>query len=127
MLISVEILVWTFTKNDYLLFFLGLGLFAIGIAAVMLMDKLKRLRKVKVFRTYYVFLFYYTAFLFGYVHITNIKGLHLTDPSFLLYIGSQIFGGFTMGYIRVKYGLKYSILLHAAFNMIAVPIAWLMS
>lgn len=126
-LISIEILVWTFTKNDYVLFFIGLGLFVIGITAILVMDKLKRLKKVKVFRIYYVLLFYYTAVLFGYVHITNIKGLTLADPSFILYTGSQIFGGLTMGYMRVKYGLKYSILLHATFNMIAVPVAWLIT
>lgn len=126
-LISIEIIAWTVVKNDYALFFIGLGLLIIGLVAVMVMDKLKMLRKVKVFRTYYVFLFYYTAILFGYIHITNAKGLTLADPSFIFYIGSQIFGGLSMGYLRVKYGLKYGILLHAAFNTIAVPIAWLLS
>lgn len=124
-LISVGIVTWTFVKNDYALFFIGLGLLVIGLFAVFLMDKLNRLRRVKVFRTYYVFLFYYTAILFGYIHITNIKGLTLADPSFILYIISQIFGGLSMGYLRVKYGLKYSILLHATFNTIAIPLAWL--
>jgi hypothetical protein len=124
-LISIEIIAWTVVKNDYILFFIGLGLLVIGLVAVMVMDKLERLRKVKVFRRYYVFLFYYTAILFGYIHITNAKGLTLADPSFIFYIGSQIFGGLSMGYLRVKYGLKYGILLHAAFNFIAVPLAWL--
>jgi hypothetical protein len=126
-LISIEIIAWTVVKNDYILFFIGLGLLVIGLVAVMVIDKLERLRKVKVFRTYYVFLFYYTAILFGYIHITNAKGLTLADPSFIFYIGSQIFGGLSMGYLRVKYGLKYGILLHAAFNFIAVPLAWLLS
>ncbi|NRF37629.1 type II CAAX prenyl endopeptidase Rce1 family protein [Pedobacter foliorum] len=126
-LISIVVTAWTVVKNDYALFFIGLGLLVIGLVAVMVIDKLDRLRKVKVFRTYYVFLFYYTAILFGYIHITNAKGLTLADPSFIFYIGSQIFGGLSMGYLRVKYGLKYGILLHAAFNFIAVPIAWLLA
>ncbi|WP_317172487.1 type II CAAX prenyl endopeptidase Rce1 family protein [Pedobacter foliorum] len=82
---------------------------------------------MKAFRTYYVFLFYYTAILFGYIHIANTKELTMADPSFVLYIGSQIFGGLSMGYLRVKYGLKYGILLHAAFNFIAVPLALLLA
>lgn len=127
LLISVEIVAWTFVKSDYALFFIGLGLLVIGLVAVMAMDKLTRLKKVKIFRSYYVFLFYYTAILFGYIHITNTKGLTLADPSFILYISSQIFGGLSMGYLRVKYGLKYGILLHAIFNMIAIPLAWLLT
>ena len=126
-LISLEVVAWTFTKNDYALFFTAIGLLLIGLTTVLVMSKLNRLKKVKVFRTYYVFLFYYTAILFGYVHITNAKGLTLADPTFIFYIGSQIFGGLTMGYLRVKYGLKYGILLHATFNLIAVPLAWLVS
>lgn len=126
-LISIAIIAWTFIKNDYVLFFIGLGLLIIGLVGVMVIDKLERLKKVKVFRTYYVFLFYYTAILFGYIHITNAKGLTLADPSFVFYIGSQIFGGLSMGYLRVKYGLKYGILLHAAFNFIALPLAWLLA
>jgi hypothetical protein len=81
-------------------------------------------KAVKLFRGYYVFLFYYTAVIFGYVHISNIKGLTIADLSFVLYISSQLFGGLTMGYIRLKYGLGYSMLFHGCFNAIAIPIAW---
>ena len=126
-LMSIAIIAWTFIKNDYVLFFIGLGLLIIGLVGLMVIDNLERLRKVKVFRAYYVFLFYYTAIFFGYIHITNAKGLTLADPSFIFYIGSQIFGGLSMGYLRVKYGLKYGILLHAAFNFIALPLAWLLA
>ena len=122
--ISAALLASSFTKDDYIRFFIIIFFLFIALLSTILIDKLKRLKAVYLFRTYYVFLFYYTAIIFGYVHISNIKGLTLSDPSFVLYISSQIFGGLTMGYIRVKYGLKYSMILHASFNAVLVPIAW---
>lgn len=123
--ISAALITGSFLKNDNVLFAIYIAFFIATLTVTILTDKLKRLKAVHVFRNYYVFLFYYTAIIFGYVHMSNIKGLTLSDPSFILYIGSQIFGGLTMGYIRVKYGLKYSMLLHAVFNAIMVPLAWL--
>jgi hypothetical protein len=86
--------------------------------------KLDRRKAILIWRRYYVFLFYFTAIIFGYVHYTNIKGLTPADPVFIFYIISQIFTGISLGYLRVKYGLVYSILFHAGFNFIAITLAW---
>lgn len=64
----------------------------------------------------YPAIFYGSALIFGWVHLSNIEGLTLADPSFVFYIGSQAFGALALGYLCVKYGLKYSILFHACFN-----------
>ena len=60
------------------------------------------------------------AFIFGYIHIFNyelITNVLLFSP---ILIGPQIFMGFYLGYIRIKFGLVYSICLHAMYNFILV-------
>nr|WP_315417734.1 CPBP family glutamic-type intramembrane protease [uncultured Pedobacter sp.] len=64
------------------------------------------------------YLFYYAAIIFGLTHLGNIKGLTLSDPTFILFVISQIFTGISLGFIRIKYGLGYSMLLHGFFNFI---------
>ncbi|WP_410478162.1 type II CAAX prenyl endopeptidase Rce1 family protein [Pedobacter aquatilis] len=66
----------------------------------------------------YWLIFYLTAIFFGLIHFSNIKGLTLSDPSFLIFTLSQMFGGLSLGYLRIKYGIRYSILLHGCFNLI---------
>lgn len=84
-------------------------------------------KRHKIYYQLYPYLFYYTSLLFGLIHISNIKGLTITDPTFLIFTTSQAFGGLSMGYIRVKYGLIYSIMLHACFNLIAISLDFLFS
>ncbi|SMC60662.1 CPBP family glutamic-type intramembrane protease [Pedobacter nyackensis] len=123
-LISLALLISSFTSNEYIKFFIFISLLVMGLSVFPVIEKLSREKVVKLFRGYYVFLFYYTAVIFGYIHIINIKGLTVADLSFIIYISSQLFGGLTMGYIRVKYGLVYSMVLHGCFNAVAIPIAW---
>ena len=66
----------------------------------------------------YPYLFYYTSLLFGIIHFSNVKGLTLSNPDFLIFTSTQAFGGLSMGYMRVKHGLSYAILLHSTFNLI---------
>jgi membrane protease YdiL (CAAX protease family) len=73
------------------------------------------------------YLFYYSAMIFGLTHLGNIKGLTLSDPAFILFVISQVFMGLSLGYLRIKYGLIYSILLHASFNFILVLLAFFFS
>ncbi len=60
--------------------------------------------------------FYAFAIAFGFIHITNYeitKNILLFSP---LLIAPQIFAGFYFGFIRVKFGLVWSIALHATYN-----------
>jgi len=91
---------------------------------------IKRIRISKRHQLYhrlYPYLFYYTSLLFGLIHFSNIKGLTLSDPTFLIFTSTQAFGGLSMGYIRVKHGLFYSILLHSTFNLIVFLMEFLFS
>lgn len=123
-LISALLLVNYATQDDYAKFFGFVSVAVIVFGAYMIYEKLDRVKRVKVFRGYYVFLFYYTAIIFGYVHMFNTEGLTLADPSFLLYTSSQFVGALSMGYLRVRYGLGYSILLHFLFNVVMVTLSW---
>jgi membrane protease YdiL (CAAX protease family) len=60
--------------------------------------------------------FYAFAIAFGFLHITNYemtKNILLFSP---LLIAPQIFAGLYFGFIRVKFGLLWSIALHATYN-----------
>lgn len=119
-LLSLGCLISSFTGNKYVGLAIFTCLFVIGLMIHSRVEKWSRMKTILVFRKYYVFLFYYTAIIFGYIHISNMKRLTLADPSFIIYISSQILGGLGLGYIRVKYGLVYSILMHAAFNGVLI-------
>lgn len=75
----------------------------------------------------YGYIFYYSAIIFGFIHFKNIKGLTLSDPAFVLFVISQAFTGLSLGYLRIKYGLVYSILLHGFFNFIGILLSFFFS
>lgn len=59
-------------------------------------------------------------FFFGLIHIGNfpeIDGFYWLIP---ILVAPQISAGIFLGYIRTKLGLLWSILLHAAHNLILV-------
>lgn len=86
------------------------------------------IRKKVVFqRQSFGYLFYYTAIIFGLIHLTNIKDLTLSDPIFIIFVISQFFSGLSMGYMRIKYGLIYSMLLHGIFNLIMILLEFFFS
>jgi membrane protease YdiL (CAAX protease family) len=64
----------------------------------------------------YQWVFYVFALLFGVVHLTNYNlgnALWWVLPFLCI---SQMFGGVILGFVRLRYGLQFSILLHALFN-----------
>lgn len=100
------------------------------VFAVLVIEFLKRKRRFLVAKFWiriYPFLFYYTAIIFGLVHLSNYKDLTISDPSFVFYIASQAFGGLGLGYLRIKFGLIYSMLFHALFNLLMVSLVILFS
>jgi membrane protease YdiL (CAAX protease family) len=73
------------------------------------------------------YLFYYSAIIFGLIHLSNIKGLTLSDPAFIIFVISQAFTALSLGYLRIKYGLLYSILLHCFFNFVMITLEFFLS
>ena len=69
--------------------------------------------------------FFSFALLFGYVHITNFEistNVLLFSP---ILVAPQIYLGLLLGYLRVRFGLIWSILMHGVYNGILVSISFL--
>ena len=63
------------------------------------------------------YFFYATALTFGLVHASNFTGDTYLILAFSLILGGpQIVLGFILGYIRMNYGLIYSMLFHMIVN-----------
>lgn len=70
------------------------------------------------FIKYYMHFFYFTAAVFGLLHISNFTGI--TFMNFMLtpiIIIPQIIMGLFFGYIRVTYGFFYSTVFHSLVNI----------
>lgn len=68
------------------------------------------------YKKQFKYIFYTFAILFGYIHITNFEittNVILLSPILVL---PQIILGLILGYLRVKIGLVYAMLLHALYN-----------
>lgn len=69
--------------------------------------------------------FYGFTLVFGFIHITNydINSAVLLLAPFLVL--PQLFVGVVLGYIRVRFGLLWSIALHAVYNTLFFSISFL--
>ena len=70
--------------------------------------------------SYFGLIFYLFTLLFGFYHITNFE----LTPTVLylspLLVSPQLFIGLLLGYIRIRLGLHWAILLHSAYNFALV-------
>jgi membrane protease YdiL (CAAX protease family) len=74
---------------------------------------------------YFKIAFYTLAVLFGFVHLTNFEitqNILLLSP--ILVLPQILLGGY-LGFICVKFGLHWSILLHAGYNGILIGFSFL--
>jgi len=66
---------------------------------------------------HYRLFFYFTAILFGLLHIFNFTGVTYYNLVFTpLLVLPQLFMGLILGYLRVRYGFRYGVLFHAVVN-----------
>ncbi|WP_257670871.1 CPBP family intramembrane glutamic endopeptidase [Parapedobacter tibetensis] len=70
---------------------------------------------------------YVSSVVFGLYHLSNYANqevlFYALSP---IIVGSQLLGGFLLAYLRLKHGLRWSILAHAVFNaLVVIPSAWL--
>lgn len=88
----------------------------LGVLLIFFSQNRKRLM-VRVFRKNYHFYFYVTALLFSFIHIVNMNpDLSLVARASILLV-SFFPIAVLLGFIRVKYGLLYSILFHTLLNI----------
>jgi membrane protease YdiL (CAAX protease family) len=74
---------------------------------------------------YFTVVFYCSVMIFGLVHITNFKGsinVYLLAP---ILVSPQLIMGMVLGYVRLKYGLIWSIYFHSFHNTILLTMGLL--
>ena len=79
----------------------------------------------KVWDKFYGRVFYLMTMAFGLMHIMNFEpslNIYLLAP---ILVAPQILIGINLGYLRVRFGLIWSILFHALYNGILMSIALL--
>lgn len=121
--LSMGLLITSQISNHWVQFGVIIGAIALAATVISFLRKKPKIYSLKKWKKCYPFLFYYTAVIFGLIHLSNYKELSIADPSFVFYIGSQAFGGLSLGYLRIKYGLIYGMLFHAFFNLVVFSLA----
>ncbi len=111
----------------FMLFFLLLGggvslYFSVVLLGIYFLLYLKfRYNKIAFYRwyiKYFKFIFYISALVFGLLHINNLDFPGYAVIVLPIMVLPQIFSGLLLGFMRMKYGFIYSVLLHMSFNII---------
>ena len=103
-------------KTNYLLRFFILLFYVAGKKNKEHIEK----RIKKIWYKQYLYIFYFSAVLFGFVHIFNFDFDYKMLILFPIITAPQIFGGIFIGYFRVRYNLIWGFFLHAIYNMICI-------
>ena len=74
-------------------------------------------------KSYFRWVYYLSAVLFGLVHVSNYELSESQNLLISIIILPQLFLGFMLGFVRIKYGFYYCVLLHAVYNACLVSIA----
>jgi membrane protease YdiL (CAAX protease family) len=95
-------------------------IFAIIIYIILFKYKNLKIKTFQFYRKHYWIYFYISAVSFGVLHLTNYNIHHFVPVIPILLVLSQIFAGITLGFIRIKYGLKASIFFHSLHNLLGI-------
>ena len=100
----------------------ALGIFFFGVVLAPFLEELLFRGPLVWFKdsTYFRPIFYLVAVLFGYIHITNFELSTTVLVLSPLLVAPQISVGLLLGLIRVKFGLSWSMAMHALYNLILI-------
>lgn len=95
------------------------GITSILIVALTFLLKKKNFKSIQRFvLKYFKYLYFLSALIFGLVHLFNIDHFSIVtlvvSPILIL---PQFVSGLFLGYIRMKFGIFYSILFHSLMNL----------
>jgi hypothetical protein len=108
------------TDRQHVSLFLYLVLCLMVAVLVFIIPKLKTVYKYrKFFIRYYPYHIWLSAFLFSFIHIFNYN-IHSNISIILspLLVLPQLIGGVILSFVRLKFGIGYSILMHVLNNAI---------
>ena len=87
-------------------------------------SKINLLKTIRnIWNKFYGWIFYLVSIAFGLLHILNFEpslNIYLLAP---VLVAPQILIGINLGYLRIRFGLIWSILFHAFYNGILLSIA----
>lgn len=71
-------------------------------------------------KSYFNYAFYILTIIFGFVHLSNFElrtNVLLLSP---ILVAPQISAGIFLGFIRVRFGLIWAIVLHSLYNLVLI-------
>lgn len=114
---------FNFTKIAGLIFYFSFVII-IGLALGRLFKKrLNTIKAAKIYRKHFRLIFYFAASLFALVHIFNYFNLEQIWFLIILLVVPQFIIALLLGYVRMNYGLVWSMITHLLHNgLITLPI-----
>jgi hypothetical protein len=116
-LVWAALLSYVFYKFIYQQGFITAGIFITIISIPFYLETSKSLR-VKFVNITFRYHFYLTAVVFGLVHVSNYNQPLQYGWEIILLVLPQLFIGFVLGYVRMRFGLKNAMIFHSAYNFI---------
>jgi membrane protease YdiL (CAAX protease family) len=97
-------------------------IFFLAVVAAPVIEELLFRAPLTVFKNpiHFKYAYYISVILFGALHLSNFDGLDGQYWAIPLLVSPQLSAGAFLGFIRTKLGLIWSILLHAAHNLVLV-------
>jgi len=81
---------------------------------------------IEFYKKYFFIIFYLFTFLFGFVHIFNWQNLSQASFAIFFLFLPQLAVSFVLGFIRMNYGISWSMFCHFFYNLFFVtPIVFL--
>lgn len=109
----ISLIIISSIREKYLISIILLGVF-------LLLLSLKLIKKVKlqaIYNNNFKYIFWFSSILFGLLHVTNYSGNYLVILALSpILCFPQIVMGFILGYIRMKYGFRYGVIVHIIIN-----------
>jgi membrane protease YdiL (CAAX protease family) len=75
---------------------------------------------ISLWKKRYKFIFYFSAVLFGLIHITNFEFSYTILLLSPILVAPQIISGLFIGFLRVRYGFVLGFLMHALHNAVFI-------
>ncbi|MBU0695311.1 MAG: CPBP family intramembrane metalloprotease [Bacteroidetes bacterium] len=91
---------------------------AVVLISIYFSISFKKLNKLIFIKRFFPFHFYLTAICFGLVHLSNFSNPFEYGFPVILLVMPQLFAGLILGYVRMRFGLSKSMMMHAAYNLI---------
>lgn len=71
------------------------------------------------FKKHFRWIYYFSSISFGFIHLSNFDNITLSHYLLIVLLTlPQLCSGFFLGYVRMRYGIGYSIGLHALNNLV---------